>query len=850
MGAPQDEVTVNDVGTFVWLRGGAFQLGESDDPEWPSTPAEVDGFWCGVHPLQARAARAVGFAVDPALADDEILTGLSWRDSITLANELSVRAGLKPVYRDDGDAVQWDPTANGLRLPTEVEWEYACRAGTNTRRGQLLGDEARSWFRIRQRPAPLDTLWVNAWGLVGMLEGVREWVWDWLDVYPEQAPAGYRGPLRSELSEPMRVLRGGAFDLDPSEWSCARRAGGAPSERAGNHGVRLVLAGPRDAVLARLGQNAPMVDPAPDELRAAPAAASAEAQSPYDWIATADWGAKDLASGSLGEDGEAAQAAEIWEDEPAETPDPDDPRLWAARGRPAEAWHVRRAVLARVAQPLFHDRLMRLLELRTLALPLVLTEHAANTAWVQGWTTVENEVDDRTTWRASTLEEIDALEARADQLLAELGARLGPLAARTSWMGRSTALPAALSRGDDSVEAFANAAHRVASPALVFAPGDASFLVELEALAERERLRQEALAALAARLGPARAAVDAGLVAASPELFTTELAHLDLDELAEALEAVADWLRHLDLGGGAGATRPDTRGVDWPPPLPPFAPYATLPVAGLEACWGAMQRLLANRERADAWATALADADASWTAVHQLARRAGVTPVREPAELLRRLDAETARLRLAAGGADAAWGTDERVGAFGGLPLTLARAAAGLLAELDRAERRRQEEVARTEAEERQTRAEAEARRARIETELGVPLTRVPAGLRTDLERAPERPLGAEREMLGMLTRAGWSPARMDRLARLAERARGRPGVAQMRALFSALEGLGGDGAATSVTTVSSVRAALEEVEAAARTGFPAWVDGGTLRLPALVLFTKEWEWGEEEDST
>ncbi|MEV0724713.1 SUMF1/EgtB/PvdO family nonheme iron enzyme [Micromonospora purpureochromogenes] len=131
--------------------------------------------------------------------------GVSWWDAVGFCNALSQREGLTPAYRLDavGDAIEWDVAADGYRLPTEAEWEYACRAGTAGPRYGPLDDIA--WYRGNsdERVHEVGGKRPNAWGLYDMLGNVWDWCWD---IYDAAVYGGYR------------VLRGGGwFD---EQWSC------------------------------------------------------------------------------------------------------------------------------------------------------------------------------------------------------------------------------------------------------------------------------------------------------------------------------------------------------------------------------------------------------------------------------------------------------------------------------------------------------------------------------------------------------------------------------------------------------------------------------------------------------
>jgi formylglycine-generating enzyme required for sulfatase activity len=147
---------------------------------------------------------------------------VSWYDAVEYCNRLSKSEGLDTCYRGSGRSTTCDFTANGYRLPTEAEWEYACRGWTETdfytgnitnsgctpldpalnRAGWYCGNENTKTRNVGLKEP-------NAFGLFDMHGNVWEWCWDWYsDSYFTANPAiDPRGPARGSY----RVLRGGSW---------------------------------------------------------------------------------------------------------------------------------------------------------------------------------------------------------------------------------------------------------------------------------------------------------------------------------------------------------------------------------------------------------------------------------------------------------------------------------------------------------------------------------------------------------------------------------------------------------------------------------------------------------------
>jgi formylglycine-generating enzyme required for sulfatase activity len=234
---------------MIDLPGGRFWMGSEEgdarafSDEHPQHEVDVSVFSMAKHVVtQKLYQKVMGENPSSPKGEDLPANNLTWHDAIAFCNRLSDQEGLARAYLTGEGIVRRVPGADGYRLPTEAEWEYACRAGTKT--AYSLGDdESRlgdfAWFEGNASDVqPVGRKRPNPWGLHDMHGSVWEWCWALYEPYP------YKGPSATIPADGDRVHRGGSFFNDPGVLRSARRFGRRPGDRDRHIGLRCVR-GPR-----------------------------------------------------------------------------------------------------------------------------------------------------------------------------------------------------------------------------------------------------------------------------------------------------------------------------------------------------------------------------------------------------------------------------------------------------------------------------------------------------------------------------------------------------------------------------------------------------------------------------
>jgi formylglycine-generating enzyme required for sulfatase activity len=245
---------------LIWITPGTFTMGspdsetERDGDEGPQTAVAISqGFWLGKTLVTQGQYQALMGSNPSHFADvgpDAPVEQVSWDDAMAFCRKLT----------DQERAAGHLPKNLTFTLPTEAQWEYACRAGTTEPRYGNLDEIAwygsnsvitenqndvgkvGPWYvnvsKKRSSTHPVEQKQPNAWGLYDMLGNVWEWCSDWYGAYPG---GNVTDPVGAP-SGPYRVDRGGGWYSSAARCRSASRSAGDPGDRDFTIGFRVALA--------------------------------------------------------------------------------------------------------------------------------------------------------------------------------------------------------------------------------------------------------------------------------------------------------------------------------------------------------------------------------------------------------------------------------------------------------------------------------------------------------------------------------------------------------------------------------------------------------------------------------
>ena len=230
---------------MVRIEPGTFRMGDTQNEGWPDErPVHLvtitRPFLLGETPVTQKQWRAI-MGSNPTVRTtlSAPVTNVSWFNAIAFCNALSRREDLEECYAIDNDIVTtpYDLACRGYRLPTEAEWEYAARAGTDFLYSGSDDPREVGWISANSRNKIHSTkrLQPNSWGLYDMTGNIWEWCWDW---YGRYIQASITNPVGVSIGSD-RVIRGGGWSTGPRNARVAVRYGDDPANRDADLGLRL-----------------------------------------------------------------------------------------------------------------------------------------------------------------------------------------------------------------------------------------------------------------------------------------------------------------------------------------------------------------------------------------------------------------------------------------------------------------------------------------------------------------------------------------------------------------------------------------------------------------------------------
>lgn len=204
-------------GEMVFIQGGTFQMGDrrgtGETDEQPVHAVTLSNFYLAKFEVTQKEWQEI-MGNNPSTFKGENLPveNVSWYAAVAFCNQLSENEGLTPCYQIDGTNVSCDFTANGYRLPTEAEWEYAARGGQQEKDTAYIGADKPgkvAWYvkNAAEKTHPVGKKSPNELGLFDLSGNVYEWTWNRWHRYKAEPVTNPVGPERGGHC----MFRGGSW---------------------------------------------------------------------------------------------------------------------------------------------------------------------------------------------------------------------------------------------------------------------------------------------------------------------------------------------------------------------------------------------------------------------------------------------------------------------------------------------------------------------------------------------------------------------------------------------------------------------------------------------------------------
>lgn len=251
---------------FILVQGATFTMGSPESEAWRGKDEQehsvtLSDFYISPYEVTQEEYTDIMDQNPSTFTGDKLpVDNVTWLEAVTYANAKSEKEGYTPAYKIEGTNVEWDCSANGYRLPTEAEWEYACRAKTTTpfNTETSIGDDEANYYghypyeiednyfsqeeletkpgTYRETTLEVGSFKANQFGLYDMHGNVSEWVWDYYGAYKTEAQNDPTGPDTGTL----HIYRGGGWNDFAKNLRSAYRATLPSDQKSPSVGIRLV----------------------------------------------------------------------------------------------------------------------------------------------------------------------------------------------------------------------------------------------------------------------------------------------------------------------------------------------------------------------------------------------------------------------------------------------------------------------------------------------------------------------------------------------------------------------------------------------------------------------------------